>query len=335
MNLTPLAEVVRGGQTESLHFGAIAVVDVRGQLLYYAGDPHFLTFTRSTLKPFQALPFLRGGGLAHFGYGSRELALMCASHSGEPAHIAIVQHMLSAAGCGESDLRCGTHVPIHYAVQGRQPPSGACFSQLHNNCSGKHAGFLAYCVQHGLSREDYLDPAHPLQQAIRQRVGEAAGIAETELKMGVDGCSAPNYVLPLSRLAQAYARLARDDDGAYGNGLPQAVFDAMTAHPELVSGAGRFDLACMQAAPGDWVAKGGAEGVQAIGIRSAGIGIALKVMDGTARALYPAAVAVLQQLGLLQSSQASLLTAWARPQLSNLIGRHIGEIRPAVVLVKG
>lgn len=333
MNVTPLAEVTRGGLVESLHFGCVAVVNARGELLHHAGDPQFLTFTRSALKPLQALPFLRSGGPAHFGYGSREIAMMCASHSGEPVHVELVRRMLEAAVCGEADLRCGCHVPLHYAVAGVPPPPGARFSQLHNNCSGKHAGFLAYCAQHGLPRDSYLDPAHPLQQAIRREVAQAAGIAESELKMGVDGCSAPNYALPLARLAHAYARLAHGDAEPPGEGLPGLLFEAMTAHPELVSGAGRFDLACMQAAPGDWVAKGGAEGVQAIGIRSAGLGIAVKVADGNARALYPAVIAVLQQLGLLPAPEATPLAAWMRPPVRNCRDVPTGEVRAAVRLV--
>lgn len=334
MNVAPLAEVMRGGEVESVHFGAVAVVNASGELLYQAGDPHFLTFTRSTLKPFQALPFLRDGGPAHFGYGSREIALMCASHSGEPMHITTVQSMLAKSGCDERHLRCGCHVPIHYTLEGRQPPAGETFNQLYNNCSGKHAGFLAYCVQHGQELETYLDPGHPLQQAIRNNLSRLAGVAEADLKLGIDGCSAPNYALPLSRLAFAYAQLAQADATAAGGEWLGELFRAMTSHPELVSGTGRIDLALMQTAPGDWVAKGGAEAVQVIGIRSAGLGIAIKVADGNARALYPATISVLQQLGVLGPSGSPLLVGWLRPQIHNLKGLQTGEIRPVVKLVK-
>ncbi|HJV75338.1 MAG TPA: asparaginase [Noviherbaspirillum sp.] len=334
MDVVPLVEVTRGGQVESIHFGAIAVVNKRGELLYHAGNPDFLTFTRSTLKPFQALPFLRDGGPAHFAYGSRELALMCASHSGEAMHIDIVQSMLHRAGCDERELRCGCHVPIHFSTAGKQPSAGETFNQLHNNCSGKHAGFLAYCVQHGQPLGTYLDPAHRLQQAIRQSVAHMTGTLESALVAGVDGCSAPNYAVPLSRLAYAYARLAGSDpDPLYGD-LPGQLFDAMTTYPALVSGTGRIDLAFMQTAPGDWVAKGGAEAVQAIGIRSAGLGIALKGVDGNARGLYPAAISVLQQIGLLPAPEATPLAGWMRPQLHNAMGLHTGEVRAVVNLVK-
>jgi L-asparaginase II len=326
MDFAPLAEVTRGGQVESIHYGSVAVVDKDGRLLRHAGDPDFSTFTRSTIKPFQALPFLRAGGLAHFGFGSRELALMCASHSGETMHTDIVQAMLGKAGCDEHHLRCGCQVPLHYTVEDKTPPADAVFSQLHHNCSGKHAGFLAYCVQHGLPLDSYIDPAHPLQQEVRQELAQVAGMSEYDLPLGIDGCSAPNYALPLWRLAFAYARLAQDD-GPLGE-----LFAAMTAHPELVSGTGRVDLAFMQTAPGNWVAKGGAEAVQVIGIRSAGLGIAIKIADGGSRGLYPATIAVLQQLGLLASADGTPLAQWARPQLHNFMGLPTGEVRAAVDL---
>jgi L-asparaginase II len=333
MNVAPLAEVTRGGQVESVHFGAVAVVNTRGELLYRAGDPDFLTFTRSTIKPFQALPFLRADGPGHFGYGSREIALLCASHSGEAVHIDTVQSMLAKTGCDEHHLQCGCHVPIHYATLNRQPAAGEHFNQLHNNCSGKHAGFLAYCRQHGLPVESYLDPAHPLQQEVRRSVADMSGVRETAMPAGTDGCSAPNYALPLSRLAFAYARLAQGNrEPVYGQ-LAGDLFAAMTSHPELVSGTGRIDLALMQAGQGDWVAKGGAEGVQVIGIRSAGIGIALKAADGSARGLQPATVSVLQQLDLLPAD-AGALNAWLTMPLHNLRGIRTGEVRPAVRLEK-
>lgn len=333
MNVAALAEVTRGNEVESIHFGAVAVVNTRGELLYQAGDPNFLTFTRSTIKPFQALPFLRANGPDHFGFDSRELALLCASHSGEPVHTAIVESMLRKAGCEEHHLQCGCHVPIHYATTNTRAASGDAFTQLHNNCSGKHAGFLAYCRMHGQPVESYLHPQHPLQREIRSSLADFAGVAESAMPAGTDGCSAPNYALPLSRLAFAYARLAQDGpDRVYGE-LPGQLFAAMTSHPDLVSGTGRIDLALMQAGQGDWVAKGGAEGVQVMGIRSAGLGIALKAADGSARGLQSATVAVLSQLGLLPH-QGSMLESWLRPQLFNLKGIHTGEVRPVVTLAK-
>lgn len=333
MQHAPLIEVTRGDEVECTHAGSVAVVDTRGTLLYQAGDPHFLTFTRSTIKPFQAAPFVHDGGPARFGYTEREVALLCASHSGETMHTEAVQSMLRKAGCDEHHLRCGCHIPMRYGANDRVPDSEV-FNQLHNNCSGKHAGFLAACVQHGYPLDSYLAPAHPLQRAVRASVAHFAGLAEGDLKMGIDGCSAPNYALPLSRLALAYARLAQGaPDAEYGDVLGD-LYRAMTRYPELVSGTGRNDLAFMQTGAGDWVAKIGADGVQVIGVRSAGLGIAIKVADGSMRALYTAAVAVLQQLGLVAAPERSPLAPWLRPQLTNFMGLRTGEVRPVLQLSK-
>src|ERR1022692_4447218 len=183
---TPLAIVSRGDATESVHYGSVAVVDGEGRLLFSAGDSEFLTTTRSALKPLQALPFVAGGGVEHFGFSPRQVALMCASHSGEPRH-------------------------------DEAPGAGAKFSTLHHNCSGKHSGMLAYCRQCGLPFDEYVAFDHPLQQAIRTAVAHLTGVAESDLVAGVDGCSAPNYAVPLSRLAFAYARLAGErEDVRYG-----------------------------------------------------------------------------------------------------------------------
>jgi L-asparaginase II len=334
MQHVPLVEVTRGSHVESIHYGSVAVVNCNGDVLYRAGDPDFLTFTRSTLKPFQALPFVQSGGPAQFGLNAKEVALLCASHSGEPMHIDAVQSMLSKAGCTEHQLRCGCHAPLYFAATGQSVPSGKSYNQLYNNCSGKHAGFLAYCVQHELSLANYLDPGHPLQRAIRTNVASIVNMPEEDLKLGIDGCSAPNYAMPLSRLALAYARLAQAGSDSGATNALGVLYDAMTMHPEMVSGTKRMDLALMQTTPVDWVAKGGAEGVQAIGVRSAGLGIAIKVADGSKRGLETAIVAVLQQLGLLSAPANSVLAPWTHPEIVNVMGLHTGEIRPVLQLVK-
>ncbi|HEX6137244.1 MAG TPA: asparaginase [Casimicrobiaceae bacterium] len=327
----PLAEVVRGDTVESVHFGAVAVVDPRGRLLRSAGDPGALTYTRSALKPLQALPFVAAGGVERFGFSSAQVALMCASHSGEPRHVAGVEDMLARCGCSAADLQCGTHAPGFYEARGDVPPPPP-YSPLQHNCSGKHSAMLAYCVQHGHSKADYLAPDHPLQQTIRRAVAAFTGVPEARLVRGIDGCSAPNYAVPLAALARAFARLATaDSDPDLGN-APATVAAAMTAHPEMVSGEQRSDLALMQAGRGDWVTKIGAEGVQAIGIRSQGLGIAIKVADGQKRGLYPAIVAVLEALGVVDAAARQVLAPWARRTIRNYRGISTGEVRPAVVL---
>jgi L-asparaginase II len=328
----PLAIVSRGDAIESVHYGSVAVVDAQGRLLFSAGDPEFLTTTRSALKPLQALPFVSGGGVGRFGFSTPQVALLCASHSGEPRHVEAVADMLSRIGCVPEQLLCGIHPPLYYAAHDEAPPSGTRFSTLHHNCSGKHSGMLAYCRQCGLPTDDYVAFDHPLQQAIRTAVAHLTGVAENELVAGVDGCSAPNYAVPLSRLAYAYARLAGErEDPRYGM-APGTLAQAMREHPEMVSGEKRNDLTLMRAGRGAWVTKVGAEGVQAIGVRDKGLGVAVKVIDGNARGLHPATVAVLDQLGLLDETQRAELSAWHEPTIRNYRGIVTGRVSPVVDL---
>ena len=329
----PLAAVTRGDAIDSIHVGSVAVVDRHGRLLHSAGDPHFLTMTRSTLKPFQAMPFVAAGGVRRFDYTSAQVALLCASHGGEPRHVEAVADMLAKAGNASGDLQCGAHAPSHYEARGEVPPPPP-YSPLAHNCSGKHSGMLAYCVHCGLPKESYLDYDHPLQQSIRHAVAHFTSTPESEMVAGIDGCSAPNYAVTLNRLALGFARLAsRQEDEEFG-GAPQILADAMTAHPEMVSGEGRSDLALMRAGRGDWVTKIGAEGVQGIGVRGAGIGIAIKIADGNARALRPVIAAVLEQLDLIDTDRRVLLADWFEPVIYNYRRIATGRIRPTVVLDK-
>jgi L-asparaginase II len=328
----PLSVVTRGDATDSVHYGSVAVVDSAGRLLFATGDPHYLTTTRSALKPLQALPLVARGGVARFGFSQQQVALLCASHSGEPRHVAAVADMLRRVGCTPADLQCGVHPPLFYTAREELPPADAEFTTVHHNCSGKHTGMLAYCRLCDLPIESYLAYDHPLQQAIRAAVAHLTGVRENELVAGIDGCSAPNYAVPLDRLACAYARLATVvEDERYGR-APSTLASAMSAYPEMVAGELRNDLILMRAGRGDWVTKVGAEGVQAIGVRSRGWGIALKVIDGNARGLHPATVQVLDQLGLLDPEQRTRLESWHEPVIRNYRGVVTGRVTPTVTL---
>src|SRR3569623_202427 len=204
--LIPVIESIRGGSPESLNFGAIAVCDVNHKVIASAGDPHWATFTRSTLKALQALSFIESGGTNTLAFAPSNLALMCASHSGAPMHVEQCQSILDKAGVTYKRLQCGCHVP-YYVEQGVGPAPAHIDERMHN-CSGKHAGMLAHCVVSGWSLDNYLEPTHPLQKSIRSHVARACGVDESQMKMGIAGCSAPNYAIPLSALARGYARLA-------------------------------------------------------------------------------------------------------------------------------
>ena len=328
-SLVPLVELLRGGTLECVHFGAVAVADARGKLLAHAGDWQWVGFSRSTLKPLQALPFVQGGGPRQLGFSREQVAMMCASHSGEPMHVAQVEGMLDKAGLTYKTLQCGCHVPL-FAELGRVPaPAPGSYDERHHNCSGKHSGFLACCVQHGWPIANYLAPGHPLQQSIRREVARAVGLAPEELRMGIDGCSAPNYAMPLANLARGFARLATGGaDPEFGASFA-LLADAMTAHPELVSGTGRNDLAFARAGRGDWVPKAGADGVQALASKSRAQAFVVKIADGNKVALNAATVAVLDQLGWLDARQREELRPWRAEPIANARGTQVGERRAA------
>ncbi|HEX9172708.1 MAG TPA: asparaginase [Telluria sp.] len=339
MDNVPLVATTRGypdtGYTiENVHVGSVAVVDSSGRLLWSAGDPDYMTFTRSALKPFQALPFILADGPARFGITRDELALLCASHSGEDKHLKGVQSILSKIGLDESHLECGCAAPLYYDTVGKPPPPGAQWRSVHHNCSGKHSGFLAWCRMHGTRTAGYVAPGHPLQQAIRTTLAEAVGMAPANMPMGIDGCSAPNFALPLSRLAQLYARMAQGARDPQLGGAMGDLFDAMTGRPDLVSGEARSDLLLMSAGGGDWVCKVGADAVQTIGVRSAGLGIAIKIGDGASRALHTVTYSVLEQLGLLDDERRKALEQFRQPPVRNARGAVAGDIRPLFTLRK-
>lgn len=327
----PLAVVTRGGHVESVHHGSIAVVDLDGRVLLAAGDPVRMTFTRSTLKPFQALPFALAGGIDRFRLTGPETALLCASHSGEPRHVAAAASILAKAGNSAGDLKCGTHAPGFYEAQGEVPPPPP-YSPLAHNCSGKHAGMLAHCVACGYRKEGYLDRDHPVQQEVRRAVAAMLDVSADDMPEGTDGCSLPNLAVPLARLALGYARLAAGQGpGEHGRAVA-TLAQAMRAHPEMVSGEGRSDLVLARAGGGDWVPKIGAEAVQAIGLRSRGVGIAIKLDDGARRALLPVPIAALEQADLLDDRAREILAPHATPEVRNHRGLVTGDVRRSFVL---
>jgi L-asparaginase II len=334
MQFVPLIEATRGDLVECQHWGAVAVANRDGRVLAHAGDPNAVTYTRSTIKAFQALPFMQSGGARALGWGQADLALLCASHSGEPMHVEQVDRMLGTVDLTYKALRCGCHMPMFSALglPGLALPEGFVADERHNNCSGKHAGFVAYCLQQGLPQDDHLAPDHPLQRAIRERVAQAVGLQPQQLSAGTDGCSAPNYAMPLAHLARGYARLA---GGAPDTDLDEslnALADAMVARPELVSGTGRHDQDFTRAGRGDWVSKTGADGVQVVGSRSRGEAFALKVMDGNMVAQVAAAVEVMNQLGWLDDGQREALAHRRAADIVNARGVRVGGRRPVFKL---
>ena len=321
-----MAVAYRGGYPENIHHGSVAVVHRDGRLLASAGDVETPVFTRSCLKPFQAFPVIARCA-ERFGLDDADIALLCASHSGEPMHVERVATLLARAGASSADLACGCHTPYFYAALQQTPPQGGRYSPLQHNCSGKHSGMLLLAQALGAPLANYLSAEHPVQEAILQSVSHFSGVPINQLIQGTDGCSAPNYAMPLKSLALAFAQLTHSTpDPLYGM-APSRIGRAMTAHPELVSGSGRYDLALMRAGGGDWVSKVGADGVQVLASHSLGVAIAAKCSDGSLTPLMVGFISVLDQLQWLDAKRREALQALLPAPLKNSAGIEVGDMR--------
>jgi L-asparaginase II len=313
----PLLELTRGDTVESIHYGAIAIVDADRRLVTQHGDPNAITFLRSTAKPFQALPFIEAGGAEYYDLQPAEIAVICASHSGTDEHVATIIALQAKTGVQQTDLLCGVHEPIDEATAQAMRLRGEAATPDRHNCSGKHTGMLAYARMRGWSIPDYLDPSHPVQENILRTFAAMCDLAPEQVFTGTDGCSAPNFAVPLKNAALAYARLC--DPSELPSERAEAcrqITTAMTSHPDMVGGPRRFDTLLMEAAQGKIVAKGGAEGYQGLGILpgtlrsgSPAVGIAIKISDGDSKGRARAAVTLetLRQLGALHEDELAQL----------------------------
>lgn len=338
----PLVEVTRGPLTESLHRGFIAAVDAEGRIVAQLGDVQTRTWYRSAAKPFQTIPFIACGAADHFGLTSQELAVVSASHSGEDIHLETVSSILKKIGMSETDLLCGAHPPYDEFAARKLQTEQKLPNQLHNNCSGKHSGMLAFAKFIGQPISNYINPRHPIQQQILSALAQFSEVPANEIAIGIDGCSAPVFGISIQAMAHSYARLVAVRHTNIDPTLAAAaerVVEAMTDFPEMVGGSrGRLDTDLMKVAQKQIVSKVGAEGVQLLGIRPCqrypnGLGIAIKVEDGdTRRARDPVVIETLRQFGILSEEQAKELAVYARAPLFNHRKIEVGEIRPCFQL---
>lgn len=338
----PVVEATRGSVVESVHFGAVAVVDSEGRLIASYGSPEAVSCLRSSSKPIQILPFVEDGGVEKFGITEKELAVMCASHSGTDEHVAVVDGIQKKIGVAESDLLCGTHPAIDKETAKAMILRGETPTPLRHNCSGKHTGMLANALLHDLSIENYIDADHPLQKLLLKTFAEMCDLEPEDVKLGIDGCSVPVFAVPLFNAAYAFARIA--DPVSLAENRAEAcrkISQAMMHHPFMVAGPNRFDTALMEAAAGSVFCKGGAEGYHCIGImpnmidgHSHGLGIAIKVADGDAagRAIALTAVETLRQLGVLNNEMLAGLANFDRRPIYNWRHFEVGELRPCFTL---
>jgi len=335
-----LARVYRGPHVESAHRGSLAVVDERGRVLQSCGDPDLPVYVRSAAKPFQAMPLLLAGGEKAFRLGDAEIALMCASHGGEPEHVRGARDILRRGGFRVEDLECGAHAPMHEPSARALVRRGEKPTALHNNCSGKHAGLLLACRLLDLPHAGYTEAAHPLQRRIRTLLARHADIPESKITVAVDGCNLPVFRLPLSALAAAYARLVAGrlpGEEASSAAVRGRLVRAMSRRPDMVAGKGRFTTDFMAAGNGRWIGKEGAEGVYAVGIPPRGkgkaaraVGLAFKLEDGSARPRDAVTLAALERLGQLPLEIRRLLASYAEPAVLNARGLEVGRIEADV-----
>lgn len=325
---TPGVRVWRGERIESLHAVHAAIADAGGDVVSVHGSPDRRAYMRSSAKPIQLLPLVEEGLVERYGFTDEEIAVMAASHGGQPFHLWAVRSVLEKADLDPGLLLCGAHPPLDPEAARALREAGEEPDRLHNNCSGKHAGMLAVCRAMGWPVGSYLEFDHPLQARIHRTVAELAGVPVAAVHRAVDGCGAPTFLLAVREMAGAFGRLAaadrsRGDDRSRAVGR---ILDAMAAHPEMVAGTGRLDSDLLSVTGGSVVAKTGAEGVFCAVLRERGEGLALKVGDGAKRAQDVALVELLRRAGVLDRNSVRRLERHGRPEVLNHAGLAVGWI---------
>jgi L-asparaginase II len=316
-----LVEVTRGGIVESRHRGAFAVVDARGKVVASAGDIDQAVFPRSTVKAIQALPLVESGAADKYGFGVAELALACSSHNGEPRHVATAEKMLAAAGRNAADLECGPQVPSNEAAAAALYRSGDRPGPIHNNCSGKHAGFICFACHAGIDPKSYVEPDHPVQRAVTAALADVTGTVLDERNRGIDGCSIPTYAIPLRNLARGFARYMTGEGLEKGRAAAaHRLVKAVESEPWMIGGTGRYVTEVLEKFGATVFAKDGAEGTFCAAFHELRLGVAVKCDDGAGRAADVILGAVIEAF---VEPDAGLS---ARP-VKNRRGRVVGEVR--------
>ncbi len=323
-----LIEVTRGPAVESRHRGQIVVVDAQGNLLHHLGDPEVWVCLRSLAKPFQALAVITSGAAAAFGFKGQELALFSGSLSGQDFQTFLVASCLERLKLTPAALQCGTHPPLHKPTAQALAQAGGKPSPLQHTCAGKHTAMLALCVHHGWPIDDYLNPAHPVQQLILGHVARMVGVPKAQIPVAIDGCGAPVFYAPLKNIALGYARLAAAQPGSPAGTLMEAIL----GHPRHIAGDSRLETEAMQALPGKLFAKSGSEGGYALSLIAGGLGVALKIEDGATRAMNPGIAAVLEQLLDLAPAAKEALARFREPVILNHRKEEVGRIKPVFKL---
>jgi len=327
-----LVEVLRGDVVESVHRGAVAIYDADGRTVLELGDVDQPVFPRSAVKSMQALLLVETGAADRFGLEDKELALSCASHLGEPEHVRTASSVLAKCGLGEAALECGVHWPSSQEATLDLARSGGRATQLHNNCSGKHSGFLTVCSHCGLDHHGYVEAGHPFQEMVRDVMEDVTGAAHDATNRGRDGCSIPTYAIPLSNLAMGFARMTGGKLQPQRAAAARRLMQACMANPFHVAGTNQADTLLMELGGGRVFTKGGAEGVHCGAVPELGIGFALKCGDGAGRGAEVVAASLLAKLFGDDADLSAKLNDMAHRTLKNWRGFDVAALRPSRAL---
>lgn len=332
--MEPLSVVTRNDYIESIHYGFVCIVNSSGKVLYNLGNYHTKIFFRSSAKPIQVIPLIQSGGAAAFNLSPKEIAIACASHSGQKIHQDTVKEILQKLELNEITLHCGIMTPYSEEENKRLIAEGKPPSVFHCSCSGKHSAMLALAKFRGYNIDDYERITNPVQQEILKTIAEFTGEDANSIPIAIDGCGAPIYLLPIYKIALSYARLAmysQKPESPYYNSC-KTVFNSMAQYPVIVAGDYEFCTELMRVTTGKLIGKVGCEAVYCLGIKEGGLGICIKIVDGNERAVYPVVIQVLRELGILSNTEFKSLKPWYRQVLKNNLGEEIGEIRPSLSL---
>jgi len=326
-----IARITRGGITECILRGDIAVVDAKGSILYFHGDPRKESFIRSAAKPLQTLEVFRRGAADRYKFNNRELSIMCGSHYGEGFHTKTVLDILDKLGLPPKELKCGEVHSMKPSIASKQLKTGVAPSPLFSCCSGKHSGMLSICENMGWEKEGYYREEHPVQQGMLETVAHMCSMKIRDIGIGIDGCGVPVFSMPIYNMALAYARFSAGRDPLYGE-WSKKIYNAMAQSPEMLAGTRGFCSDLTRVAGGRFVAKLGADGIYCIGVRDLGIGIALKIESGGVRSIPPVVMDILKKLKLIDREQERELDRYRILPNKNHLGDEVGQIFSTVDL---
>ena len=329
--LEPLVYVTRNNNIESIHYGSICIVDNKEKIIYNIGDPFQKIYFRSSAKPLQVIPLILSGAADKYNFSLREIAIACASHSGQPKHQEVVNNLLTRLELNVSNLHCGTMYPFNKEEREKLIKNNKMPSAYHSSCSGKHAAMLAYAKYKGYAINNYEKIENPVQQDILDIISIFSGENKNNIFTGIDGCGVPSFLLPIYKIALSYAKLMsclNDNTSPYHRACKK-IYEALTTHPDMVNGDGEFCTELMQHTHGKLIGKIGAEGIYCVGLKKENIGICIKISDGRERAVYPSVMQILKELDVLDKDEFEKLKHWLTPKLYNKLNQDIGNAVPA------